>query len=211
MLKEIFIGKNISSFRFNTIVKAFIISETFLWSAWNFVIPIFPIFVATHVNGGNIAIAASAYSTYLLARLLFDIISSRYIFHMSEVKKFLLTILGITLVSIAYLGFAYSVSVIQIFFFYAIAGIGIGVGYPAKLSLFSGHLDKDKEAVEWGILDSTVIAGTALAASLGGFIATEYGFPMLFAIASAVSILGIVPYILYINKTGRHLVHTAIK
>ena len=44
MLKEQFIGRNPSHFQVNPVVKAFIVSESFLWSAYNFIVPIFAIF-----------------------------------------------------------------------------------------------------------------------------------------------------------------------
>lgn len=200
MLKEIFIGHRPSHFQVNAVVKAFIVSEMFLWSSWNFVIPVFPIFAANRIEGGNVALAASAYSTYLVMRLLADIISSRYLLRSSEFEQFIITIMGITLVSIAYLGFAVSFQIAHLFFYYALAGIGVGIGYPAKLSIFSTHLDKNKEALEWSMQDTVVIGGTALAASLGGFIVTEYGFQVLFILASIICILGILPYLLYLHK-----------
>ncbi|MBI2622736.1 MAG: hypothetical protein HYW64_01440 [Candidatus Levybacteria bacterium] len=61
MLKEQFLGRNPSHFQINPVVKAFIVSETFLWSAWNFVTPIFAIFVVSNIEGGNVQIAASAF------------------------------------------------------------------------------------------------------------------------------------------------------
>lgn len=207
VLKEILIGHRPSHFQFNTVVKAFILSETLLWSGWNFVIPVFPIFAATRIPGGNIVLAATAYSTYLLMRLIFDVISSRYLLQANEMEKFLITILGIIMVSMAFLGFAFSFAISHLFIFYGIAGVGIGIGYPAKLSLFSTHLDKNKETLEWGLSDTAVIGGTALAASLGGFVATEYGFKTLFILASLISVLGTLPYILYLHKDKRSFLH----
>lgn len=40
MLKDQFLGRNPTHFKVNPVVKAFIISEAFLWSAYNFIIPI---------------------------------------------------------------------------------------------------------------------------------------------------------------------------
>lgn len=200
MIKEIFIGHKPSHFQVNTIVKAFIASEMFLWSSWNLVIPVFPIFAANRIEGGNVALAASAYSMYLLTRLVADIISSRYLTQSNEFEKFIITIMGIALVSIAYIGFAISFKIEHLFFYYGLAGVGIGIGYPAKLSLFSTHLDKNKEALEWSMQDTIVVGGTALSASLGGLIATEYSFRTLFFLASIICFLGIIPYVLYLHK-----------
>jgi MFS family permease len=197
MLKEQFIGRNPSHFRLSNIVEAFIISETFLWSAWNFVTPIFAIFVVNSIKGGNIQIAASAYSVCLIARVVFEIISGKYLKNKSDRNKLSLAILGMILMSIAYVGFAFSHSILWLFLFYILIGIGFGVASPAKYSLFTEHLDKDKATTEWSLYDAITLIGIASATALGGFIASLYGFTFLFVLASIVNLLGIVPYLFY--------------
>ena len=61
-----------------------------------------------------------------------------------------------------------------------VAGAGLGIASPAKNSLFSIHLDKNKEAIEMGVTDAVVLVCMALAGALGGFIAITYGFKILF-------------------------------
>lgn len=200
MLRETFIGKYPSSFQVNNIVKAFIVSETFLWSAWNFVIPIFAVFAATEIPGGSVEIAASAFSTYLIVRVIFELISGRYLVKTKESKEYTVTILGIILLSIAYFGFATTKTVLPLYLFYSILGIGVGIASPAKNALFSTHLDKNKEPVEWGIHDAAVFSGMALSATLGGFIATKLGFSILFILAGIINLIGIIPYFLYLKK-----------
>lgn len=199
MIKEIFLGSNPSKFDPNPVVKAFIVSEVLLWSGWNFIVPIFAVFATSEVSGGSVEIAASAYSTYLIARVFAELGSGRYLMKAKESKKFVISIIGISLISFAYLGFSMADRVILLYVFYALAGIGLGIASPAKNSLFAMHLDKHKEATEWGMYDALVFTGTALASALGGFIATEYGFPTLFIIAAIVNALSTIPYILFIH------------
>lgn len=200
MLKEQFLGKNPSHFQINPIVKSFIISETFLWSAWNFVTPIFAIFVVSNIQGGDVQIAASAFSVYLIARVFSELLSGRYLLKKTDRDKFVITIIGILFISLSYVGFAFSRTILFLFIFYAIAGIGLGIASPAKNSLFSTHLDKNKEPSEWGIYDAVTFIGMALATALGGFIAGQYGFQFLFFLASIINLLGIFPYLLYIRE-----------
>lgn len=199
MLREQFIGRNPSHFQVNPIVKAFIVSELFLWSAYNFVVPIFAIFVVNNIEGGNVQLAASAFSVYLIARVIVELVICRHLSKTNETERFLITILGMALLSLSYLGFAFSHSVAPLFIFYGIVGVGLGIASPAKNSLFSTHLDKNKEPTEWGIYDAVTFFGMAASAALGGFIVSQYGFPLLFVLASIVNIIGIVPYLLYIR------------
>lgn len=207
MIKEVFISRNPSHFHINNTVKAFIISESFFWSAWNFITPIFAIFAASNIKGGNVEVAASGYSVFLILRILGELTSGKFFANAKILQKYLVTITGILLVCVSYLGFAFSKSIVEIFIFYAIAGVGFGISGPPKLSLFSTHLDKNKEAYEWGVADSTVFIGMALASALGGFIAHHYGFAFLFIVATIVNLLSIVPYLLYIHQNRNGFFH----
>lgn len=200
MLRGIFIGRLPTHFKINPLVKAYIVGETFLFSAYNAVTPIFAVFVANDIAGGSIEIAASSYSTYLIFRVLFEIISGAWITKASEKTKIFVSMLGIVIVGFSYVGFALSSTVWMIFLFFAITGIGLGIASPAKNALFSTHLDKNKESTEWAMLDATVFTGMALSASLGGFIAMRYGFPILFYLASALNALSLLPYMMYLGS-----------
>lgn len=200
MIKEIFLGKKPSDFHVNAVVKAFIISEIFLWSSWNAIIPIFAIFAATKIPGGNTEIAAASFSTYLVARVIFELISGRYLSRSSEMQKFIVTIIGIILMSAGYVGFALTKNVSSLFLFYGVIGMGLGIASPAKNSLFSSHLDKDKEVTEWSMYDGFVFMGMAMAATIGGFVANRYGFPFLFYLVATTNLLSIIPYILYAKR-----------
>lgn len=184
----------------NAVVKAFIISEIFLWSSWNAIIPIFAIFAATKIPGGNTEIAASSFSAYLIVRVIFELISGRYLSRSTDMRKFTISIAGIILISLGYLGFAMTKNVSSLFLFYGVIGTGLGIASPAKNSLFSSHLDKDKEVTEWSIYDGFVFMGMAMAATIGGFVANRYGFTFLFYLVAITNLLSIIPYILYAKR-----------
>src|SRR3989344_5098913 len=200
MIKEVFLGRKPSHFHMNAVVKAFIISEIFLWSSWNAIIPIFAIFAATQIPEGNTEIAAASFSTYLIVRVVFELISGKYLSHSSEMQKFIVTIIGIILMSGGYLGFALTKDILSLFFYYCVIGAGLGIASPAKNSLFSSHLDKDKEVTEWSIYDGFVFMGMAMAATIGGFVANRYGFAFLFYLVAVTNLLSIIPYILYAKR-----------
>jgi len=202
MIKEIFLGKKPSDFHINAVVKAFIVSEIFLWSSWNAIIPIFAIFAATKIPGGNTEIAASSFSAYLIVRVIFELISGRYLSKSTDAQKFAMSILGIVLISLGYVGFAMTKNILSLFVFYGVIGMGLGIASPAKNCLFSSHLDKDKEVTEWSIYDGFVFMGMAMSATIGGFIANRYGFTFLFYLVAATNLLSIIPYLLY-AKNGK--------
>ena len=51
--------------------------------------------------------------------------------------------------------------------------------------------------MEWGVSDATAFIAIAMAAALGGFIAGQYGFRVLFILSAIVNTISIIPYVLY--------------
>jgi MFS family permease len=200
-----FLGKTPSDFHMNAAVKAFIMSESFLWPAWNFMAPIMAIFAANSLPGGSIETAGFAYSIHLVVRVVFELISGKFLAGSHTRKKIYVIITGISIVSVAYLNLAFSTTISHFYLSMGIAGMGFGLISPAKNSMFSTHLDKDRESVEWGITDATVFISIALAASLGGLIASKYGFHVLFSLAAWVNTLAAFPYAIYLYKKHPHL------
>lgn len=204
MLSEVFLGKRPSHFQINPFVKAYIISELFLWSAWSFVAPIFAIFVVNEITQATIETAALAYSIYLISRVFFELISGKYLYKTSDRRKLLITIVGIFCLSIGYIGFSFSKTIIWLFSSYFILGIGLGIASPAKNAIFSMHLDKNKESTEWGLADASAFICMALATALGGFFVHQFGFRQLFILASIINLLSITPYVLQLRTKKQH-------
>ncbi len=180
----------------NPIIKAYIYSETFLWSGWYLVIPITALFATTNIVGGNIQFAATGFSVYLVTRVVFELISGQYLAKTTDKKKLIVAAIGVVLTSLGLFSFALSNTIVGFFISYAIGGMGMGIGTPAKNALFSIHMDKNLETAEWSIADGVTLIGMAMATALGGFVAAAYGFQVLFIGAGAVTLLGVLPYLL---------------
>jgi len=188
----------------NPYVKVFILSEVFLWSAWNLVIPIFSVFIVNTIKGGSIEKAAYGFSIYLLTRVLTELFSGKYFAKLSDTKKIHAIIVGNCVISLAFLFFAFTANILWIFIFYAFLGLGMGFAAPLKFSLFSRHLDLNKESSEWSVYDGLTFIGMAASASIGGYLAANFGFKTLFILSAIVNIFSSLPYIWYLKK-GRYL------
>lgn len=195
-MKNFFGGNKPSDYHMNEIVKAFIVAEGFLWSGFNFVYPLLSVFVVQDIVGGSIEIAATAVSVYMIARVIFELIIGKVLIDSNDTKKITLSIIGVTLVALGFLGFSIVNSVLMVYVLKAVIGMGLGIASPAKYSLFSQHLNKKRASNEWSIYDAVSFIGMALSAALGGFIAQKYGFSILFIISGVFILLGIVPYFL---------------
>lgn len=201
MLKRLFIG-SYSHFTINYFVKMYITAESLLWSAWSFINPVFGIFVIQKIPGAGIQDVAFAQSLYLVTRVICELISGRFLLKANDKRKLMTSIIGVVIVAVGFMGFVFTTSLPALYVFNFFTALGMGISTPAKNALFSLHLDKNKEATEYGISDSLTYLCMALATALGGFIVVGYGYSTLFIIASLVTLIGIIPYALCLKRDG---------
>lgn len=200
MLKEAFIGRVPTHFNFNPLVKSFIVSEMILWSSYNLFTPILAVFVIEKIPGGTIEKAALGFSFYMVVRVVTEMVSGFLLSKKLAGKKFLVICIGLLVLSITYASFSLSTTLFQLYLSYGLLGVGLGISTPARMSLFSKHLDQNKEAFEWSLHDATSFVGMALAGALGGFVAQMYGFPLLFLIASVGNLMAVIPYLQFMKN-----------
>ena len=66
---------------------------------------------------------------------------------------------------------------------------------PSSYAIFTRHIDKGKEAVEWS-LDSTILGfGAGITGAVGGIIAGKFGFNVVFIIASLLNFVAAVSFL----------------
>lgn len=191
--------KHLAHFKINSVVKAFILAEMFLWSGWNFIMLFFSIYIS-RLPGGSIQHAASATSVYFLARVVFGLTSGRLVNKKNKEYKFFLTILGMSLITLCYILMSQTTNILNIYILFGGIGAGIGLATPAKNSLFSSHINKEKESLTWSALDAGVFISLAVTTTLGGMLVGKYGFNSLFLIAAGINTLAIIPYLLYLQQ-----------
>ena len=123
MIFQSFLGHKPSKFHINPIVRAFILSETVFWGGINLMGPIFAIFIADEVSGGNIEVVGTAATVYLLSRMVFELIAARLLNGAKDDTKFVYVTVGTLIVAIAYFGFVFASNVTLVLIFQAISGL----------------------------------------------------------------------------------------
>jgi len=203
MLIESFLNRHPSHFKGNEAVRAFIFAETLLWSGWNFFFPLIGVFVIEEFDGGSLEAVATAYSFYLISRVGMELLSAKFFVGKGDKLKLSVATVGTLILGLGYLGFLVVDSIPLLFCVYVILGIGLGIASPAKFSLFSVHLDKDKEATEWSVYDATTFVGMAISGIAGGIVASRFGFDVLFIVACFLNLLSILPYFFLLGRYSK--------
>jgi len=99
-------------------------------------------------------------------------------------------VLGSVLAAFSVLGYVFARFPWQIYLLQAFTAVGLGMNIPGYTAIFTRHIDKGKEAFSWSVRSAVVSAGAGVAGSLGGIIATRFGFVTLFIAVAAFILLG---------------------
>lgn len=172
----------------NRTLKLLIASDTLVFTGFGLITPIFAIYIKDFI-GGSLAAIGLMTTLFLISKTIFQLVFSQVF----EPKHRFYMVCGGTLL-IAIVPFIYLMAT-QVWHFYVaqiLYGIGGGLAYPAWFSLFSNNLTKGKQGFEWSIYSGLVGVGAAVSASIGSVLADKWGFGLVFLLAGAVSLIGMV-------------------
>ena len=181
--------KKISDFlKLNRVIKYLILSDLIFWSGWGLLSPIFAVFITQKIEGGNLAIIGVASSIYWILKSLLRIpigilLDSRK----GEEDDFWFLFFGLILSSLVPFGYLMAKYPSHIYLLQILQAFGMAMALSGWTAIFSRHLDKGKEATEWGIDATSVGLGIGISGALGGLIANSFGFKIIFLL---VGVLG---------------------
>lgn len=204
MLTESFITF-FKHFKINSVIRLLIFSDFLIWSANQFFVPIFAVFVVEQIPGASIETVGISSAIYFIVRSIFEIPVGLLIDRTRAEKDDLYFAFGGTLMS-AFIFFSYSfiTEIWQLYFVQVLLGIGYAVAFPGWWSMFTRHIDKKKEALEWSLYDVTLALGMAGASALGGVLAFRYGFHLVFFLAGLTTFIGAFFLLSLRKKICRH-------
>ena len=160
-------------------------------SGWGLVSPIIAVFFTEQIEGGSVAIAGLAATIYFLTKSLVQIPVARFIdLKKGEWDDFWTMVAGTLLISVSAFLFVFARTPIHVYLIQVVYGVGGGLAYPAWLALFTRHIDKKEEGLEWSLYYTATDLGAALTAGLGGLLAATFGYRSLFVIVGFASLAG---------------------
>ena len=178
----------------NKVIKTLIISDFFLHSGWGFFAPVFAIFITDNIVAGNAAEAAKvagfAAAVYWIVKSLLQIPISQYLDKRhGEKDDFWFMVLGLFLASLSPFGFLISSLPWHIYAFQLVYALGMALFVPSWNAIFTRHIDKGREAFEWG-MDSTFLGiGAGITGALGGITVAFFGFKIVFVLVGTLYII----------------------
>ena len=179
--------------KINHVIKTLVLSDFFINSGFSIFAPIFAIFVTKQITGGSLAVIGFAAAIFQIFKSGLQIPIAR-ILDKSDGEKddFYSMVFGSLIICTIPFWYLFATTAVHIYLIQAVYGIGAAFSIPPWYAIFSRHLDKAKENVEWS-MDSiaTGIAGAGAAAA-GGLLAEHFGFSAVFLMGGVIAIFGAV-------------------
>ncbi len=187
-------------FKFNKFVKYLILSDLIFYTGWGLVTPIFAIFIINNIQGGTILIAGIASSIYLvlksILRVPFGVFLDK---HKGEKDDYFFLVIGLLVAALIPFGYIFSRLPWHLYALQAIYAIGMAMSLSGWSAIFTRHIDKGKEATEWGVESAGYGIGMGIAAAVGGLAVTKFGFNPVFIVVGILGLIG-VAFLLGIRK-----------
>lgn len=188
MIKKEFLFKDV---RVNPVIRFLTYSDILMMSGWGLISPILAVFITEQIPGGSVEIAGFASTIYFLTKSILQIPIARYIDkRKGENDDFNVMLLGSLFITVSAFLYMFIKNPTHLYLVQFIYGIGGALSFPSWNALFTRHIDKHEEGLEWSLYYATVDTGTALAAGLGGFIASSFGYNYVFMAVGISSLLG---------------------
>src|SRR3989344_2085153 len=183
--------KYFQNVKINSVIQFMTYSDVLLLSGWGLIMPILAVFITEQVDGGTILLAGMASTVYLFVKSVLQIPVARLIdMTKGDNDDFWVMISGSLLISLCgflYLFVSLPWHVIAVQIIYGVAG---ALSFPAWQAIFTRHIDKREEGLEWSLYFTATDLGAALSAVLGGAIAQIFGYKFLFLAVGILSLLG---------------------
>lgn len=178
----------------NNIIKFMIASDFVLNLGWGLLGPIFAIFIVQNIAVGSASEAArvAGFSAlfYWITKSILQIPIGRYLDkNHGEKDDFWFMVIGTFVVGFIPIGYLFSSAPWHIYLLQIIYASGMSMVFPSWLAIFTRHIDKGKEALEWGMESTFVAAGAGIAGGIGGIVAANFGFSAVFMFVSGFTFL----------------------
>lgn len=175
----------------NRIIRYLLVSDFLFYSGWGLILPAFAVFVTDNIEGGDIMAVGIAEAVYLIASSFLRIICGVFLDNQpNEKSDYFFMVAGLFFASLVPFGYIFAANMWHIYLLEAARGAGLAMSTSGWSAIFTRHIDKGREATEWGISAMSVGIGAGIAGIIGGWAITQFGFVPVFATVGAAGILG---------------------
>ncbi len=177
--------------RVNRVVRTLILSDFLINSGFSVFAPIFAVFVTRQIVDGSLQAIGFAAGLTQFFKVILQIPIAKYLDrNHGEYDDFISLLMGTILTTMVPFLYFFATNMIHIYFIQALYGISLALAVPPWAAIFTRHIDKSQENIEWSLESISIGISGATAAALGGWYAQHFGFHYLFLIGGVVAMGG---------------------
>jgi MFS family permease len=169
--------------KINSVIKTLVLSDFLINSGFSIFAPVFAIFVTNQIQNGSIQVVGFAAAIFQIFKSSLQVPIARILDkNHGEYDDFYSLVFGTFLMATIPFWYIFASEPVHIYIIQAIYGTGAAFAIPPWYAIFTRHIDKLQENVEWSMDSIAIGTSGALAAALGGILAGKFGFYFVFLI-----------------------------
>lgn len=174
----------------NKIILTLIMSDFVLNLGWGLMAPIFAIFIVQNIALGDVAHAArvAGFASFIFwtVKSILQIPVGNYLDkNHGEIDDFWFMVIGTFMLGFVPLGYLFATSPWHIYVLQIFYAIAAAMNLPSWSAIFTRHIDRGREAIEWGLQSTFLGLGAGVAGGVGGLLVSLFGFKVVFIFVSA--------------------------
>ncbi len=179
--------------KINHVIRTLVFSDFYINIGLGLFAPVFAIFVTQQIKGASIEVVGFAAAITQIVKVSLEIPIAKYLDkNHGEYDDFYSMVFGSLLISLVPFLYLLATKTVHVYVIQAILGMGTAFTVPPWFAIFSRHLDKLHENIEWSFESIAIGIAAAGSAALGGILAQRFSFNLIFIIGGIFAVLGAV-------------------
>lgn len=177
--------------KINHVIRTLVLSDFLTNAGFSVFAPVFAVFVTQQIVGGSLQVIGFAAAITQAFKVGLQIPVARILDKdHGEYDDFYSMVFGSFLISTVPFWYILASQPIHIYIIQAVYGIGLAFAIPPWYAIFTRHIDKMHENIEWSMDSVAIGIAGAVAAAVGGILATKFGFQFVFLLGGMLAIFG---------------------
>lgn len=177
--------------KINHAIKVLIMSDFAINAGFSLFAPVFAIFVTGQIIDGSAQVVGFAAAIAQVVKSGLQLPIARYLDrHHGELDDFYSMVGGTFIIALVPFLYLFATEAMHIYAIQVLYGVGAAMAVPPWYAIFTRHIDKLQENIEWSIESIAIGISGAAAAALGGVLVERTGFEVVFIMAGLLSFLG---------------------
>jgi len=177
--------------RINHTVRTLITSDFLINSGVTLFGPVFAIFVTKQIPGATVETVGFAAAITQIVKSVLQVPVARYLDrNHGEYDDFYSMVFGTLVFAMGPFLYLFASEPAHLYIIQAISGTGLAFAVPPWYAIFTRHIDKMKENVEWSLESIAIGISGAGAAALSGIMVSHFGFQSVFILGGCFAVTG---------------------